>query len=499
MNNKISGKFQVALFLCFLSLYILTMKGICTGDNVFHYERIQNIIKKGSLDMPEGKYDFDKQKWLRVFMAKGKNGKVYLTLGDGLSIAALPFAFIGNIIEKIVDVTVYYAKIEEAKQKGDIGEMIFYLRKLPSSFFSSLINPIIMALTVLVFFNFCLRLTKSVDKAFSTSILLGSGTIIWTYSSTFWTQPIVTFCLFSAFYFLFRFRKEPNILFLLLAGALLGYSFITRYVSIISVPFFALYIISFHWREKRKILFSLAMFMLPFVFFLLLQMGWNFYRFGSLFSMGAKHQAHWKFTFGGKPYISLPAMLIGLNRSIFVFSPPLVLFLFGVKKFIRKQKLEAIPLLGIIIIYFLFYSKFSFWKAFASWGPRFLVSITPFVLLPACLFIEKTQWKKIVTYTLLILGIFVQLIGVLLPLQTGAIDKYFGGVLKTVDYFIKSEIIPQTKMLFTGNIELWFLDSIPKLIIGLILMIVCLTSLYYCILLTRQLHGERRRGVTLQN
>jgi len=494
MNTKISGKFQVALFLCFLSLYTLTMKGICTGDNVFHYERIQNIIKKGTLDMPGGKYDLDKQKWLRVFMAKGKNGKVYLTLGDGLSIAALPSAFIGNVMEKIIDVSAYYAKIEEAKQKGDIEKMTFYLRKLPSSFFSSLINPIIMALTVLVFFNFCLRLTKSLDNAFITSILLGSSTIIWAYSSTFWTQPIVTFCLFSAFYFLFRFRKEPNILFLLSAGALLGFSFITRYASIISAPFFALYIISFHWREKRKILFSFAMFMLPFVFFLLLQMGWNFYRFGSLLSVGAKHQAHWKFTFGGKPYISLPAMLIGLSRSIFVFSPPLILFFFGIKKFFNKHRIEAIALLGIIIIYFLFYSKFSFWMAPSSWGPRFLVPMTPFVLLPACLFIEKTQWKKIVTYTLLILGIFVQLIGVLLPLQTGATGKYFGGVPKTVDYFMKSEIIPQTKMLFSGNIELWFRDSIPKLFIGIILMIVCLTSLYYCILFTRQSHGEWGQG-----
>ena len=491
MNNTISGKIQIALYLYLLSLYIITMKGVCTGDNVFHYDRVQNIVKEGNLSMPKEKYDFDKQPWLRVFMAKGKTGEVYLTLGDGLSIAAVPFGLVGNIIEKLVDVSLLQTKMEEAKQEGNVAEMIYYLRKLPSAFFSALINPVIMALTVLIFFNFCLRITNSITKAFLASILLGNSTIIWVYSSTFWTQPIVTFCLFCAFYFIFLFRKNHSNLFLLLAGILLGYSFITRYVSIITVPFFTLYIICSFWRMKRKMLLSLALFALPLVFFFLLQMGWNFYRFDSIFNMGAKHQAFLRFSFRGKLYVSLPAMLVGFNRSIFVFSPPLILFLFSVKKFIRKHRLEALTLFGVVLVYLLFYSKFSFWSAPASWGPRFLVPIKPFLLLPACVFIGRIPWKKILVYALLIIGLFVQLVGVLLPLQTTAIEKYFGGIPKTSDFFLKSEIIPQAKLLFTGNIELWFLDSLPKLIIGLVLILICCTSIWYCdIIITRSNREE---------
>lgn len=483
MNHRVhmsaypNRKYQIALFLLFLTLYVLTLKGICTGDNVFHYERIQNIIKRGSLTMPEGKYDFAKQRWLRVFMAEGRDGKLYLTLGDGLSIAALPFALVGNIIERAIDVSAYESKIEEPAPKLNL----FYLRKLPSAFFAALVNPVVMALTLLIFFNFCLRIEGRVGSAFIASVLLGIGTILWPYSSTFWTQPIVTLCLFSAFYCVFLYKKHSKPKFLLFAGALLGYSFITRYVSIISVPWFILYLVLIHWREKKRIPGAVGLLVSSFALFFLLQMGWNWYRFGSPLNMGAKHQAFLGFTFRGKPYISLPAMLVGLNKSIFVFSPPLVLGLFGAKRFIQRYRVEAVFLLGIIFAYLAFYSKFSFWSSPASWGPRFLVPISPFLMLPVCLFINGVKWKKVLTYALLIVGAIVQLIAVLLPPQIGAIDEYFGGMPKTLDYFTRSEIIPQAKMLFTGNVELWFLDSIPKLVVGVILMAVCIASGYYCI------------------
>lgn len=475
-------KYQMALFLLFLTLYILTLKGICTGDNVFHYERIQNIIKKGSLSMPEGKYDLEKQRWLRVFMAEGRDGNLYLTLGDGFSIAALPFAFIGNVIEE-GHVTAYEASTQERPQ-----DELFYLRKLPSVFFSALVNPFAVALSLLIFFNFCLRTECAVRSAFLASVLLGIGTILWPYSSTFWTQPIVTLCLFSAFYCVFLYKKNSSPKLLLLAGALLGYSFITRYVSIISLAWFTLYLILIHWREKRKIPGAIGLLVSSFAVFLLLQMSWNWYRFGSVLDTGAKHQALWGANLRGKVHISLPALLLGLNRSIFVFSPPLILFFFSAKRFIGKYRHEGTLLLGVVLTFLVFYAKFTLWKSLASWGPRFLVPITPFLFLPVCLFINGVEWKKILTYALLTSGVIVQLVAVLLPIQIEPINEYFGGIPQTVDYFTRSEIIPQAKMLFTGNLELWFLDSTPKLAMGLILMAICIASGYYCI---RQIKFER--------
>lgn len=267
----------------------------------------------------------------------------------------------------------------------------------------------------------------------------------------------------------------------MLAGAFLGYSFITRYASIMSLPWFVLYVALVNWEDKKRIPGAIALLISCFGVFLLLQAGWNWYRFHSLLETGAKHQAVRWANFRGRLLVSLPALLVGLNRSIFVFSPPLILFFFAIRRFTRRYRLETMLLLGLVVTYLGFYGKFTLWPSLASWGPRFLVPITPLLALPLCLFINRVTWKRTLIYTLLAVAPVVQLIAVLLPLQIGAIDRYFGGIPKTMDYFTKSEIIPQAKALFAGNVELWFLDGHVKSAVGLVLLLLCIASGHHCI------------------
>jgi hypothetical protein len=172
-------------------------------------------------------------------------------------------------------------------------------------------------------------------------------------------------------------------------------------------------------------------------------------------------------------------LLVGFNKGIFVFSPPLVLFFFSIREFLRKQRNEAVLVLGVVVTYLAFYSKFSFWTSFASWGPRFLVPIIPLLAVPICLFISRGRWHARVACILLVLGIAVQVPAVLLPPHAEAFQKYFGGVPGTLDYFSKSEIVPQVRTLLAGNVELWFLDSPVKLVLGLLLMAMGMASGYY--------------------
>jgi hypothetical protein len=384
MSKK--NKIRLALFVYFLTLYIVTIQGIQSGDNVFHYERTQNILKKHSFSMPEGKYDFNKQPWLRTWMKEGKDGRIYLILADGLSIASVPFTFFGNLIEKSGNYDMYEEKKNQAWINDDPTRMIAYLNILPSAFFSVVMNSLFTALTVLLFFNFCYLLTNSLKKSFISSILLGNATILWVYSSSFWTQPIVTFCLFAAFYFLFRFNSEGDIKYLLLAGFFAGFSYISRYASFLSLPFFVFYLISSRWKEKRTIVKPLAVFSIPLFIILFIQMYWNFYRFSSPFDLGV-----YKLPFLPKFFITyFTGMLFSLSRSIFVFSLPLILGLFGLKIFFKEHKLELISITGISLGFFVFYSCFGFGISGTgtAWGPRYLVPITPFLLLPVCLFLD---------------------------------------------------------------------------------------------------------------
>ena len=48
---------SVNVFLFFLCLYVLTLKGVSTGDDLLHYDLVQRVVASGRIDLPPGKYD----------------------------------------------------------------------------------------------------------------------------------------------------------------------------------------------------------------------------------------------------------------------------------------------------------------------------------------------------------------------------------------------------------------------------------------------------------
>jgi len=456
---------------------MLTYKGICEGDNIYHYEVVQNFIRTGNLSLPDGKYNPDSVKWLRGWMAKGRDNKVYLTLGPGMSIVSIPFGLVGYALEKIINIR----KLKDTiKNEQDTNLQLYYLRKMPSAFFSGLINPILSALILLIFYSFCLNLSSSPTKSLVSALLLGCGTIIWPYSCTYWTQPIITLCFISAFYFIHLYAQNEKSRYLVYAGLVGGYAIVTRPEAILIIPWFILYILFIQWPNKRKLLDALSIFIVPVLFFIVLQMLWNYHRFGDFLQTGAI-QKRFIFYFRGKLYISLLVNLVSINRSIFIYSPPLILFFFSIKNIFIKYKNMTIIILGIVLTYLIFYSKYIFWMSATSWGPRFLVPLAPLILLPVCLFIANNRIKKIFTGILLSIGVFIQLIAVLIPPQYQAMGIYMGDEFKPMEFFLKSEIVPQAQMLFNGHFEFWWLNSPIAFVFGIFFMIICLISLYFLI------------------
>ncbi len=478
MINKSSSikKVAIPLFFFITSLYILTHKGFCSGDEKFHYDVVQNFIHTGHPSLPASEYDIEKDKWLRAWAAKGRDNELYLTLAPGLSLASVPLGLVGYAIEHIIDSRNLNNIIDK---ETDIFKKQYYLRKTPAAFFTTLINPIMSALLVLIFFSFCHGLTSSPRKSLFTSLTLGCGTIIWPYSSTYWTQPIITFCLFSSFYCIYMFSRNEKREYLQFAGLGLGYAFLTRFETMLFIPFYFIYLLIIKLRNKHRIIETLLLFIAPIAGCILAEMIWNYYRFGSIMQTGAWHQTLLRRSFRANLLISLPVNLASLNRSIFIYSPPIVLFFFAIKNYFRHYRTAAIILTTIIIFNVLLYSKFYGWQALSGWGPRFLVPITPFMLLPVCLFIARDKKKTIITGILTTIGFLIQLIAVLLPPQLMAYDAYFGDLYNNpLSFFQRSEIVPQVKMLLAGNFELWWLNGPIAFLIGVILLILCGGSFY---------------------
>jgi hypothetical protein len=303
----------------------------------------------------------------------------------------------------------------------------------------------------------------------------------------------VALCLFTAFYFIYVSKEENNIKFLIYAGIFAGYSYITRQDSVLSLPFFVFYVISMNWGEKKEILKRLGSFALPLFIFLLLHLGWNYHRFGSMLAASVGSPTFKLLYFKG----NLPVFLFGFSKSIFIFSPPLILSMIGFKKFSKEHKLETMTLAGISLTYLIAFSAFGFGVGGidSAWGPRQLVPIIPLLILPVCAFVELEGWKKVVTSIFFVLGLTIQILGVLSFPYTDTVfsikNQYFENVNMVVDtplgFYAKSEIFIKVRLLFSGYTRLWMFESIPKAFVGLFLLGLSIFFLLYCI---RELRKE---------
>ncbi|MFC1529855.1 hypothetical protein ACFL6R_03955 [Gemmatimonadota bacterium] len=121
----------------------------------------------------------------------------------------------------------------------------------------------------------------------------------------------------------------------------------------------------------------------------------NQLKFGSPFTsgygqwLGADGQSHDRFAFSWiGPAISSFLFRPG-NANIFIHAPSLLVALFGLPAFLRRNRSEALFLLAVIVVIFLGVIPFSSWAGEWCYGPRYLLPIVLIGTLPR---IEVGEW-----------------------------------------------------------------------------------------------------------
>ncbi|MCK4807380.1 MAG: hypothetical protein KAT09_07025 [Candidatus Aegiribacteria sp.] len=94
-------RFHLALFCFFAATYLLTFRGLSTGDNVYHYEFVKSIIQRQQLSLPLNNTLLATDRSMSLFFAFGRDDKPYMTLPPGLAVASLPLGSLGFLIENI--------------------------------------------------------------------------------------------------------------------------------------------------------------------------------------------------------------------------------------------------------------------------------------------------------------------------------------------------------------------------------------------------------------
>ncbi len=96
-------------------------------------------------------------------------------------------------------------------------------------------------------------------------------------------------------------------------------------------------------------------------------------------------------------------LLFAPGVGLFIFSPILLTVFFSFPDFFRKNKSECLLLSSFLVLNVIYHADMSSWHGLVAWGPRYLLMVVPFLLIPLGASLEKRN-KKFMLLLILTLG-----------------------------------------------------------------------------------------------
>ena len=367
-------RIKILIFLFFTFFYLVFLgdyskEAFYSSDEVFYFRLTQSLTDHRSLEI---------ESYL------GHSHSKYL---PGQSLAGIPFYVCARLLVSIFP--------------GMVNPTLFMLILV------HLTNVIIGAILCVVFYQFGRDLGYGQESSLGGAICLGLFTPFFTYSKQYFADPLAALfiLLFVRFTFL-GFRKDFRKA--IWAGVFFGAACFTK----IDNGLLLIGVLAIFLFEKRSRIQRILHFAAGFIPFVILILVYNHFNYGNAFKPGYERQA-----FASPFWSGLFGLLFSPSRGLFLFSPPVILFFLGAGKF--RKKFPRIFLLCLVlgIARIAILAKWFSWQGGWSWGSRLLLPVIPLLFLPALEIFEswnrKKSYVKISVLGLLLLGFWIQIIGVL--------------------------------------------------------------------------------------
>ena len=410
---RVGLKAKFGIYLLFLAVYFVGASGhFYSTDHVAVYLTTQSIVDDHDLSI---KPIHD--------TARGRDGASFSVFGIGQPLLAAPFYVAGSAVDdhSSARVRAYFS----GDNIGDWGGTV-------PIFFVSLFNQFVAPLICVVLFMLLLEFGISPRTALFTTLIFGLGTAVFVAAHEFFQHPLETLFLLTAVYVLVAKREHIGIRVSLLAGVPFALGVMTRFTLVIAAPAMLAYLGAItldsrqfaeylkrrptgrlnrsDWPELRRfggrvlahaVAFAVPLFVaLGFVLYL------NYWRYDDAFDF---EPVRGNFSLGTLP-VGLYGALLSPGRSIFLYSPPVFLGLFGARRFYQLHRLEALLFGAIVFSFLLFYSSYEHWAGGWAWGPRFLLPIVPLLTIPVAHLLESRRGLLVAT-AFCLLGLGVQILG----------------------------------------------------------------------------------------
>ena len=394
MSNRKNNIGLLAFWLFIFTTYVyfisLGWPNLAAMDqNVQRYELTRSIVEKQELSIPSN-----------IEGTKGIDGKDYSLYGLGLPILAVPFYLVGKVF-------------------GRSPEIV--------ASFVSLLNPFVGAATVAVVFLFSTALGYTRRASLIVAIFYGLGTFAWPLAKQPFDHTVETFFVLLSVYSMVLYTINNKLKCIIISAVFFGIAVNTRLVSVLAFPSLLILMSSnrgthINFSESRnKYILSIMVFiaaLLPFASIVLL---YNLIRFGSMFETGFQLYSIKTGTefFSGTSLVNgLYGFLLSPGKGFFYYSPITLLYFFALIPFYKKQKVIALSFSILIMSYIIFHSKLFYWHGDWAWGPRYLLAITPYFVLPIGEILDFDRWQKktlkinYFIYPLIVLSILIQVTAV---------------------------------------------------------------------------------------
>lgn len=274
------------------------------------------------------------------------------------------------------------------------------------------------ALVCVMFFGLCRQHGLHPGIASIGTLMLGLATGVWVYARSPFTEIVQTAC-FNAFLLqLVRTLHTPTPRAAAWMGLWAGLLLNAKVIFAVALPGPAVLLAWTLRRDPRllfRVLLAAGAAMIPGV---ALALYYNWLRFEGVFNAGYNtHYGNALFE-RGRLWIGLWGLLLSPGKSVFLYSPPLLLALWGWRRLFREHRKTFLAFAAAGLPVLLLYGKLVVWHGDWSWGPRYITCLLPLALFPLCLTLEALwrHGRRRATAALatgaLAVGGFVQVLGV---------------------------------------------------------------------------------------
>lgn len=387
------------LFVFFAVFYYFTNGGAYLGGDQFHLRNVaSNIVDNGRLgfEIPRG---------LPEEMAgdffKGESGLYYAKWGLGQSLVEVPFYFLHRLFWK------GHGSTEKEQSHSDAFKV--------SETALVLLSPaVISAIGCALVFGLSLLMGFRMKLSILLSLLYGLSTIVWPYSKFLLSEATLNVAILGSVYASVRYVRTSQRWILAVSGACMGFAFITKVISVLVVPVLLLYLLS-SCGVRRGVRDSGLFFSPAFLAFVFIQLWYNDIRYGHMFEFG--YSASWDHLGFSNPLLTgLWGLFLSPGKSFFLYSPVTLLGAFSLPGFFRRKKKEAYLFLGTCAVVIVPHACWWSWSGDWAWGPRFLVPISPYLVVASGFFFTslsaEARWKRAFVVALITVSVFVQVLGV---------------------------------------------------------------------------------------